>query len=389
MLHVVLDTTVLRNDPARKKAAFQSLKRLSQVKAVQVYIPYVVKHEFLSQEEELYQSQVQKIISCVQDLQRRPLPETTAKLLESSIESFKQIKPELSQFSEYELQVWCEVTGAEVLPVHISHGQRVIDSYFQGKSPFKKKKSREDFPDAFIWQAIFDISENLPQIYVVTNDSAVSTALTTQKNIISVRNLDDFIALEACQKIIQKLEFEEARESNKAANLRRVINLLPDNKLSVTYSMESALVKEFQGKVIKSFDIPTHNHKATVDYLGNIEDVDFHIGQVSYYGSSIFVIRFSVKMEALLSYFIDKADYWALDDEKTERMSMNDWSDHLYSVDEDYSLEVEGRMSIMLNSNILEQSKLADEDIIEGIKEAEIRIDVIDKVSVLPYSVPD
>jgi hypothetical protein len=153
--------------------------------------------------------------------------------------------------------------------------------------------------------------------------------------------------------------------------------------------MESALVKEFQGKVIKSFDIPTHNHKATVDYLGNIEDVDFHIGQVSYYGSSIFVIRFSVKMEALLSYFIDKADYWALDDEKTERMSMNDWSDHLYSVDEDYSLEVEGRMSIMLNSNILEQSKLADEDIIEGIKEAEIRIDVIDKVSVLPYSVPD
>jgi hypothetical protein len=349
----------------------------------------VVKHEFLSQEEELYQSQVQKIISCVQDLQRRPLPETTAKLLESSIESFKQIKPELSQFSEYELQVWCEVTGAEVLPVHISHGQRVIDSYFQGKSPFKKKKSREDFPDAFIWQAIFDISENLPQIYVVTNDSAVSTALTTQKNIISVRNLDDFIALEACQKIIQKLEFEEARESNKAANLRRVINLLPDNKLSVTYSMESALVKEFQGKVIKSFDIPTHNHKATVDYLGNIEDVDFHIGQVSYYGSSIFVIRFSVKMEALLSYFIDKADYWALDDEKTERMSMNDWSDHLYSVDEDYSLEVEGRMSIMLNSNILEQSKLADEDIIEGIKEAEIRIDVIDKVSVLPYSVPD
>jgi hypothetical protein len=389
MLHVVLDTTVLRNDPARKKAAFQSLKLLSQVKAVQVYIPYVVKHEFLLQEEESYQSHLQKIISCVQDLQRRPLPEATTKLLESCIESFKQIKPELSQFSEYEFQVWCEETGAKILPVHISHGQRVIDSYFQGKSPFKKKKSREDFPDAFIWQAICDLSENLGEIYVVTNDGAVSTALETQENVISVKTLDDFIELEVCQQIIQDLELKEAKESNKTVNLRRLIRLLPHNKSLVIYSMESKLLKEFKGKVIKSLDIPDDNHEATVEYLGNIEELDFHTKQVTYYGSNIFVIPFSVKIEAQLSYFIYKADYWALDDEKTERMSIDDWNDHVYSVDEDYSLGVEGRMSIILNSDILEQSNLSDEDLIQVIEEPEIYINVIDKVSVLPCAIPD
>jgi len=241
--------------------------------------------------------------------------------------------------------------------------------------------------------------------------------------------------LDICQKIIKELELEESRESNRSANFQRIISLLTSNKSAksaVVISMEAELLGEFQGKSIKSFDIPDDNHEATVDRVGNIESLDLYIATVrtilnrqwwnagfsiiteantnggmrvsasasknvrsidieniSYYGSSTYVIPFSIKIEAQLSYFIYKADYWALDDEKAYRMSIDDWNDYTYSVDEEYSLAVEGRMSFMVDSDIPEQSNLSDEDLIEVIENAEITISIIDKVSVILYSSPD
>ncbi|WP_068815321.1 PIN domain-containing protein [Phormidesmis priestleyi] len=392
MLHLVLDTTALRSDPARKKAAFQSLTRLSQAMEVQIYIPYIVQQEFLSQEEDQYRTHLQKVISSIQSLQKRLLPEETVNFLKNSIESFKNTQSKLDNFSCQIFKVWCNETRTKILPIDVSHGQKVFDSYFQGISPFKKKKNREDFPDAFIWQAICDLSENLEELYVVTNDSVVNAALQNQEKIISVETLDNFIRLDICQKIIKELELEESRESNRSANFQRIISLLTSNKSAksaVVISMEAELLGEFQGKSIKSFDIPDDNHEATVDRVGNIESLDLYIENISYYGSSTYVIPFSIKIEAQLSYFIYKADYWALDDEKAYRMSIDDWNDYTYSVDEEYSLAVEGRMSFMVDSDIPEQSNLSDEDLIEVIENAEITISIIDKVSVILYSSPD
>jgi len=200
------------------------------------------------------------------------------------------------------------------------------------------------------------------------------------------------VRLDICQKIIKELELEESRESNRSANFQRIISLLTSNKSAksaVVISMEAELLGEFQGKSIKSFDIPDDNHEATVDRVGNIESLDLYIENISYYGSSTYVIPFSIKIEAQLSYFIYKADYWALDDEKAYRMSIDDWNDYTYSVDEEYSLAVEGRMSFMVDSDIPEQSNLSDEDLIEVIENAEITISIIDKVSVILYSSPD
>jgi len=107
MLHLVLDTTALRSDPARKKAAFQSLTRLSQAMEVQIYIPYIVQQEFLSQEEDQYRTHLQKVISSIQALQKRLLPEETVNFLKNSIESFKNTQSKLDNFSCQIFKVWC------------------------------------------------------------------------------------------------------------------------------------------------------------------------------------------------------------------------------------------------------------------------------------------
>jgi rRNA-processing protein FCF1 len=384
MLHVVVDTTVLRSDPGRKKAAFQSLMRLSQARVVQVYIPYVVQQEFLSQEREKNQAHLKKVISSIQSLQRIPLPEAIVSFLKDSIESFEQIQLKLDDFPNQAFQAWCDETQTEILPIDISHGKKVVDSYFRGNPPFKKQKNREDFPDAFIWQAILDLSENLEELYVITNDNIVNDALQKQEKAIPVRNLDKFIELEVCQKAIQELELKESKESNWADNFQRIIELLEPNKLVLIDSIESELLNKLIGNKVESFEILDDNHEASIDHVENISNLRLYIEKISYYGSSTFVLPVSVELEAQLSYFIYKANYWALDDDgKGNHMSIGDWNDHYYSVDEAYALAIEGRISITLNSEALERSGLSDEDLIEVIENSQVSVDSLDDVSVI------
>jgi len=127
------------------------------------------------------------------------------------------------------------------------------------------------------------LPQKMSGVLVVTNDSVVNAALQNQEKIISVETLDNFIRLDICQKIIKELELEESRESNRSANFQRIISLLTSNKSAksaVVISMEAELLGEFQGKSIKSFDIPDDNHEATVDRVGNIESLDLYIATV-------------------------------------------------------------------------------------------------------------
>ncbi|HLO83413.1 MAG TPA: PIN domain-containing protein [Nostocaceae cyanobacterium] len=385
MLHIVIDTTALRSDPARKKAAFQSLKQLVQAGKAQIYISYVVKQEFISQEKELYKSHLQPIIANIQHLRKKVLPDSVIKLLDESLNNFKSIEDKSDSFIEDEFNSWCKEMSIQILPVNELHGNKVIQSYFLGDPPFKTKKSRADFPDAFIYQSILDLSPSLKEVYVVTNDNNLSDALKkTSQNIVTFNTLEDLIESDFSQKLIKELEEREAY-NHKITIIRDAINSILKNE-SIVYLIESELAEEFKGTFIKSRDIPNDNHQAKIDYLGNIEGpINFHYEQISYYGLDYFSVPFNLKIETRLSYLLNKKDYWSLDQEQMENMVIDERNDYTYSVDEDYSMEVEGRISIRLDSDIVEKLYPLYNNSEKLFKEAEIEIDVIDKVSVIPY----
>ncbi|HAW82340.1 MAG TPA: hypothetical protein DCX27_23145, partial [Balneola sp.] len=54
MLHLLIDTSVLRQDPQRKSASFLVINRLGNLGELITHIPYVVQREFLSQRENEY-----------------------------------------------------------------------------------------------------------------------------------------------------------------------------------------------------------------------------------------------------------------------------------------------------------------------------------------------
>jgi hypothetical protein len=147
-----------------------------------------------------------------------------------------------------------------------------------------------------------------------------------------------------------------------------VIELISDNQTSIESAICSDLVNKLDGKTVESHEIPDDNNEATVFSVGDPETINLKFGDTKLYGDNRFVIPFSLKVECLLTYSIFKSDYYALDDEKAENISIDDWNDHYYEAEEYYLLKVEGLVSV----NILE-----DED---------IAIDSLTNIKVVPKS---
>ena len=165
-------------------------------------------------------------------------------------------------------------------------------------------------------------------------------------------------------------------------NLQRVKNLAQHIKSVVAYSIESEIIKKSQGREIKSSNIPNDDHEASIISIGEINHLDLHVDQLTYNSSNVFIFPFSVKVESYLSYFIHKSDYCLLDDERTDRMSVSDLNDHVYSVEEEYLLALEGNMSITLDASVFQYADISDEDLIEAIENSQVDIDSIDKISI-------
>ena len=161
MIHLVIDTTAFRNDPARKKAAFRSLKRLAEAGEIRLHVPHVVMEEFLSQQTEQYVAGLSEIKTLVVKFKKKHMPDMTREVLENTDQQLSRLKEELVAFARIDFDQWVREVRAEVHGIRESHGKRVIAAYFSGASPFREKKRREDIPDAFIWQVVLDPSSTV------------------------------------------------------------------------------------------------------------------------------------------------------------------------------------------------------------------------------------
>jgi hypothetical protein len=183
MIDVVLDTSILRQDPKREKAAFRALKRLCWQKQVQVHIPEFVQREFLSQQEELIRKEISDIQSSANSILRRTRRKELSDYAKKVIKEANEIYPKISDEVIGEFKKWIDGTRAKSPRINIDHARVVIDAYFQGSPPFKTRKNRSDIPDSFIWQAICDIATRTKQLHFVCGDGALYEAAASKEGI--------------------------------------------------------------------------------------------------------------------------------------------------------------------------------------------------------------
>lgn len=74
-MHVAIDTSILDQDPQRKRAEFKALARLASAGEISIHIPDVVRKEFLSHQMEWFCERLERLHGAAKALSKHRLPQ--------------------------------------------------------------------------------------------------------------------------------------------------------------------------------------------------------------------------------------------------------------------------------------------------------------------------
>ncbi len=375
MHHILIDTTVLRNDPGRRKAAFRSLSHLIESRKIKLHIPDMVRREFISQQRSKYNEQIDKLGQALKQLRRCVVPSHVITSFDDLSTKINRIEKELHDYAKNDFDKWTKSLRAEIHLVNETHGPKVVNAYFEGTAPFREPKRRDDFPDAFIWQVVLDLVDSVDKLHLVSSDQGFHDAANSHEKIDIYNSLDAFINSDLGQQMLQ--------EYFSGKNVERLISLISQKLGIINSAIEHDLVDRLANETVHDNAIPEDNSEAGITSVGQPTNLDLDVSNYKDYGSGLFVLPFSLRVECLLNYCIFKADYYALSDEKSKYISISECNDHYYDAEEDYELDVMGSIALKVDPDELAKEVSHDIDLEYLLKQADISIDSIAKICVV------
>lgn len=213
-----------------------------------------------------------------------------------------------------------------------------------------------------------DLAKEHGELHFVVGDNVLYEAADKHPNIEAYKTLADFIQIPDVQ--------EEISSQRSADNIKRLAVLLPTVKEKLEEEIGSAIVDALSDRDVEDPRIPDDNNEAVIIGVGEAEELEPDFENVEFYDEDVIGLQFELVTECTLNYAIFKADYYSLDDDKTEGISISERNDHYYDADEDYRVRVKGVLTLKLDGDKLSEEDLDDDALKEIISEADFDIDV-------------
>jgi hypothetical protein len=254
------------------------------------------------------------------------------------------------------------------------HSLRIIDGYFEGRPPFKSKKERDDFPDAFIFASLQDVASTHQGVHAVITDKAFKEAASGVENVTVYSSLDDFVTSPDCQ--------ERIREANVVQSMEILQTYLRGDASALERIVNGHIASAIDGKEIESGVIPDDNSVSTITGAYEPSEVTFAINDAEYYGNGNVVVPFYATVEVLADYYVFKGDYYCIGDDRSQRISVSDWNDHYFAAQECFTVRVSGAVSIVFDQALLSDGTLDEERLASAISVADGEIDEVSDITV-------
>lgn len=327
MIHVALDTTALRADPARKSADWRVIEKLAAKGKLQLYISEICRREFVTQQQAKYQAELSNAKKSIRTIKSILKEKDSKGDVSSGIDALGSRLAEIGDV----FYKWIRDINCTVIEIADAHGKDVIDRYFDGADPFSQIKSRKDIPDAFVYVAIKDVLASIgnSDLDVVTGDGNLFESLRRLERVKAHKAIADLVATHDLSKLLQRTE-----------NLDAFLGFATSS--SDNTAIVGALEDLLPGHAVEGLP---EDYEATVDSFGEIRELSVDATQLDDYGEGIFAVPFSAASECLVGYFMPKYVWHGLAPEKTPT-SVEDWNDHVFRVDEYFDLRIEGTLSI-------------------------------------------
>lgn len=376
MLHILIDTNILDKDPQRKSAAFQVVSRVGNAGELAIHIPQVVKLEFLSHRENEYLKPLEKAKLGIEKISKKPLSDSLKGSLEQQETDINNSISDVKNWLHKEFEYWCAHSGAEVYQIENHHSSNVFDSYFSGSPPFKSVKNKNDLPDAFIFESIKDVANEVNELNVIVADKKMRETCNMLDNVTTFESLDNFVKTDDFSKLVKDTVVDQ--------NFDILIDELEKQSFQIEDRAANKIFDALTGYTFSDPIIPDDNNEATISMLDVPEDAGLIWGEAVYYGSGIVDIPFKFEMTTLVYYHIFKSDWYIIDEERAKSINVSEYGNrHYFEAEEEFDVLVKGSIALSLNLSKAETDAKFLEELTNLISNMEIETSEIEDVSII------
>lgn len=367
-LRALLDTNAFYENKWRKTEAMKTFANLCRTGLLQCFIPHVVLREITSQGKAHQDQEIATMSAAFKKLKKYSLPPAQYEILTNAIDNLDQNKGMVLEKPALDFQSWCVSIAAVHVPMAGDHPGRVLDSYFEGSAPFKKLKSREDFPDAFIYEIVKDLA--VESLLIVCQDDNLRKACERFPNVKGFKTIDKLLAdpqvasliVEATAEddelaIVGFVENVNAQDSTKpdwVETAKKQLAAIGRRPETLRQGLVGAIIDELLRTQVQSSLIASSDHKGEV-LLAAIGDIQFDLEDASYYGDGKFSFAFAATGTLSLQYYVDE---YAFDRVRGKIVSSKRVYKDVEQFQTDFDAHVYGRAILQIDSSSVESGKI-------------------------------
>jgi len=185
----------------------QLLTRLAESTELTVYVPEMVKREFISKRIQDGADKLQEARTALGEVAKKVdrHGEINDAIVKIHVD-FDSLGARLPDSIAADFEEWVSGSRATILKFDPSSIDSVLDDYFDGRGAYRRAKAREDIPDAIISSCICALSEEHGKLFVAVKDGTLRKHLQTINNIVVTDSLSDFFTIADVSALVQRLD---------------------------------------------------------------------------------------------------------------------------------------------------------------------------------------
>ncbi|MCC3798592.1 PIN domain-containing protein [Vibrio parahaemolyticus] len=345
MINLVIDTNIYRKNPKLDNSDFSVVKKLSDAHYLKVQVPYIVQREFQTQQREQCKKDLDKSLSGINALLRRPLTSDKLDELKAIKQAVETTYDDTLEAAENYFNDWLNSIGGNVVALCEEQALNAMEAYFKGESPLTNLKNREDIPDSFIVQSINKIASQSQKVVVIAEDAKVKNSFSENEKVDCYAQLSEYIKTPPVQDKLKDIDLISDLPA-----IFKAIHDFEENEGDLKSGISWEIGDYIIGSVIIDGTIPDDNNEATISSFGEVDSIELDLDNLLYYGSGSVGVPFELEIDVCAYYYIFKADYYGMEFPP----SVSDHNDHYFEAEDEFRVTVQGIATVKFDRDNLD-----------------------------------
>lgn len=328
------------------------LKKLSEKKLIDLYLPIVVKNELLSQRiEKIQEETTQSLEKFSKDIQKFNHSE-----LKKLFHKVSKIVSDIEKDNRKNAEEFLNSDLFNEIEFNSQDQSNVFEKYFTGAGVFfNRLKNRKDLPDAFIYESIKSISDQSSEnLFIVCKDGPLKDAVANNLNLKVFASIKSLLNdCDVIKKIKEKFETTESFESEKSVIQSAISIDLFISHVEGGGVAESLQDKLYNEKVYEDDHYQYESDHLVIEDVNSIEPIE-RIEHMEYYGEGEGILEFKTQANVMLEHFVHISDIHFYND--LSNIELEIWNDYMYRVVEPGTVSIEFSSEFEVDYEKLEQA---------------------------------